>query len=117
MNYRQQMIAELAKEIKDSGYRVFISGNGEYGFYTDIYGARVISFGCDLGSIRFSGNYKTNQPANTGTGWRICEDSKNFSEIFSTIAPRWAVGSAKWAFTTLEQYLDTYQSSSKFKEI
>lgn len=113
-NYKTEAIAELAVKIKQAGYRVFIAGSGNYGFYTDEHGTRVVSFQYDLGGISFSGNYKTEQPRTTGTGWRL--DVHGFSEMFSQGAPDWAVRGFKWKYTTLAEHLATYQASSKYVE-
>jgi hypothetical protein len=112
----QKFIAEVAADIKAKGYRVFISGSGTYGIFTDDVGAKVISFGYDLGCVNFSGNYKTDKPMQTGTGWSIGR-STDIDEIFKSSPFHWAVGSSKWKYTTLEQFLKTYQVSSKFEEL
>jgi len=112
--YEKELITELAAEIKAAGYRVFIAERGTYGFYTDTAGSRVVSFQIDLGVIHYGGNYKTNRPQQCGTGWRL--DTADFGTMFNQCAPRWAVGDASWQFTTLEQHLKAYQSSSKYQE-
>lgn len=119
MNYKQQAIKELATAIKAQGFRVFIAKNGEYGFYTDQDGAKVISFQCNLGGFSCSGNYKTNQPQKTGTGWQITDDftQDQARGAFEQTPPRWAVGKAKWHYTTLDQHLDQYQKSSVYVEL
>ena len=117
-NYKQDMIREIAEDIKKAGFRVFLAASGTYGFFTDAEGSRVISFQTEILSLSFSGNYKTDNPKGTGSGWQILEGyPKDFSEIFNSYPPHWAVGSAKWKFTTLDQHLATYQKSSKYQEI
>lgn len=116
MSYKKEMIRELSADIKKAGFRVFIAASGEYGFYTDAEGSRIVSFGVDLLSVRYSGNYVTNMPRNTGTGWRIGENLTEFAAAFNYCAPSWAVGTAKWKYTTLAEYLKSYQASSKFEE-
>lgn len=116
-NYKTNTISDLGEQIKNAGFRVFIANRGTYGFYTDNAGSKVVSFGIDLLRIRFSGNYKTDNPVKTGTGWVIADDSEKFNDMFNTFPPKWAVGNAKWKFTTLEEYLNTYQVSSNFNEI
>lgn len=120
MTRNQQLVSEVAAQILAQGYRVFIAKRGDYGFFTDAEGSRVISFGCDLGGINFSGNYKTSIPQQTGTGWRITDnlyDAFDCAQIFNASAPWWAVGDATWNYTTLAQYLKTYQPSSEFSEL
>lgn len=119
MNHKQQAVAEIAAQIKGQGFRPFIAENGDYGFFTDSDGSKVVSFGHDLGGIHFSGNYKTSAPQTTGTGWRMTDsaygklDCKN---LFAQSAPQWAIRGATWRHTTLAEYLKTYQPSSKFVE-
>lgn len=117
MAYEKETIAELVPEIKKAGYRVFVAKKGTYGFYTDAEGSRVISFGADLSRVSFSGNYITNQPRLTGTGWVLGYDLKNFDSAFKASPSLNFVGISKWAFTSLKQYLEAYQSSSEFKEV
>lgn len=115
MTTKQDIAKDLAASIKAAGFRVFLSGNGEYGIYTDAEGSRVVSFSSEYGMPKFSGNYTTSAPRHTGTGWRLRVAS--FTEMFNEIPGSWAVGSATWKYTTLKQHLDTYQSSSKYTEI
>jgi len=116
----KEMISDLVAMIKAAGFRAFVAERGTYGFFTNAAGSRVISFGIDLGAITFSGNYKTNQPSQTGTGWmigRTCDiQTSSFEALIDHYPPRWAVGDAKWQFTSLEQHLKTYQESSRYKE-
>jgi len=37
--------------------------------------------------------------------------------MFAAIAPQWAIQGAKWKYTTLDQHLAVYQSSSKYTEL
>lgn len=114
-NYAKQIIADTAASIKKAGFRVFLAESGTYGFYTDADGSRVVSFQTDLGQLSFSGNYKTNNPSQTGTGWRL--NTQGYADMFNVVAPAWAVRDAKWQYTTLAQHLKTYQSSSKYREV
>ena len=118
-DYARELIDDLVPSIKAQGYRVFIAERGTYGFYTDQEGSKVISFKADLGNISFSGNYKTNNPKSTGTGWRISDSDKgNYEQMFNSFPPSWAVaGCSKWKYTTLDQHLDDYQKSSKYVEV
>jgi len=112
MNYRQKMIQERAQEIKEAGFRVFLSKDGEYGFFTDAEGSRVVSFGLDLGVTRFSGNYISE---GNGSGWRMEGDT--YSAMFKQNPPSWAVGNTPTKLKTLKQYLKDYQRSSLFKQV
>lgn len=119
MSYKQEIFAEVAQQIKKEGFRVFVADSGTYGFFTDTEGTRVISIGMDFTQVKASGNYKTNQPKLTGTGWGITDNviTGHASHYFNASAPRWAVGDSKWRFTTLNEHLATYQTSSKYKEV
>ncbi len=116
---KKQIIAKLADEIKKQGFRPFIAEKGDYGFFTDAEGSRIVSFGFDLGGIKYSGNYKTSAPNQCGTGWRMEEsfnDSPNCDALFKAGAPQWATSGATWRYTTLAEHLATYQQSSKYTE-
>lgn len=119
-NYKTEAVAQLAAQITAAGFRAFIAESGTHGFFTDEKGSRVVSFQYDLGGISFSGNYRTDSPRTTGTGWRL-EPPRGplrpeLARMFGAHAPQWAVGSTPWRFTTLAQYLATYQKSSQFVE-
>lgn len=115
MTYKTEMVKELANQIKQEGFRVFIAKSGTYGFYTDTTGSRVVSFQADLGGMKFIGNYKTSAPHSTGTGWELSQDT--FQGMFNQSAPSWAVKGVTWKYTTLEQHLATYQQSSIYAEV
>lgn len=114
MSYKTEAVTELAKQIKAAGFRVFIAKSGTYGFYTDEAGEKLVSFQFDLGGFRFTGNYKTDNPHGCGTGWQLVE-GRSFQEMFNE-CPTWSLRGAKWHYTTVEQYLSTYQRSSVFTE-
>lgn len=114
-NYKTEATAQLAQEIKAAGFRVFLAESGTYGFYTNADGSRVTCFQYDLGGFRFSGNYKTDQPRMTGTGWEVLKGS--FADMNAEYPPSWATRQSKWSFTTLEQHLATYQASSRYTEV
>jgi hypothetical protein len=114
-NYKTEAIAELAQEIKASGFRVFIAASGTYGFYTDLEGSRVTSFQYGLGGFEFHGNYKSDQPRSTGTGWRVLNGT--FKDMSAEYPPSWATKGANWRFTTLEEHLGVYQASSRYVEV
>jgi hypothetical protein len=121
MSYKVEAVAQLAQEIKAAGFRVFIAKSGTYGFYTDEAGSRVVCFQFDLGGFKFSGNYKTDQPRSTGTGWGFGEaasvSAESLDSMLKSNPPQWAVRGANWQLTTLEQHLKTYQASSVYTEV
>lgn len=118
MTYEQEIIKQLADKIKAQGFRVFIGKSGTHGFYTNKEGKRLVSFQYSLG-LSFGGNYKTDNPRQTGQGWRIADsDNGNYEDMLAASAPWWAIKDAKkWQFKTVKQYLKEYQRSSKFKEL
>lgn len=117
MDYKSQMVKELSENIKKQGFRVFVAESGTYGFFTDENGSKVISFQVDP-IVSFSGNYKTSNARQCGTGWRISEDiPRHFKTLFETSPPQWATIGNKWVYTTLEEHLGTYQKSSRYTEI
>lgn len=118
MRHEKAMIDELAHALKTKGFRVFIAEKGTYGFFTDTEGTRVVSFGFDLGVLRFSGNYTTDNPRATGTGWFIREGwTMDFEGLFNA-HPGWAfVSNTKWKFTPLGRFLELYQPSSRYFEL
>lgn len=121
MTYKTEAVAALAQEIKAAGFRVFIAKSGTHGFYTDEGGTRVVSFQFDLGGFKFSGNYKSDQPRQTGTGWGMGEhasvSASGLKNMLESTPPQWAVRGANYRLTTLEQHLATYQASSVYTEI
>lgn len=114
-NYKIEAVKALAQEIKADGFRVFIAKSGTYGFYTDADGSRLVSFQLDLGGFNFTGNYKTDQPRSTGTGWQLVQN-RTYKEMFNE-CPTWSLRGASWKFTTLAQHLATYQASSVYTEV
>lgn len=115
MSYKTEAVQELAQKIKAAGFRVFIAKSGTYGFYTDADGTRLVSFQFDLGGFKFTGNYKTDNPRRTGTGWQLVQN-RTFQEMFNEY-PTWSLAGASWQFTTLAQHLKTYQASSHYVEV
>jgi hypothetical protein len=115
MSYKVEAVAQLAQEIKAAGFRVFLAKSGTHGIYTDAEGTKVVSFQFDLGGFKFTGNYKTDQPRQTGTGWGLEDGS--FQNMFNQYPPQWAVRGANWKYTTLAQHQATYQASSQYTEL
>lgn len=111
--YQQDIVNELVKDILKHGFRVFISKSGTYGFYTDDKCSYPVSFRCEFGSIKFSGNYTSSK---SGTGWRL-EDNKTYSQMFDTYPPNWITNYDKVKLVSANEYLKCYQKSSLFKEV
>ena len=120
MNYKLEIINEIAESAMQAGYRAFLAESKEYGFFTDAEGSRVVSFQFDLLSSSFSGNYVTDKPRQTGTGWRIGENyaltQGSFDGMFNSGPPMWAVKDAKWHHATLADHLKRYGCSSRYTE-
>lgn len=121
---KKELIREFALSIKKCGYRAFIAELGTYGFFTDEEGTRVVSFHEDYGDIHLSGNYITDNPRSSGTGWGmgtypcLSVPKQRADEWFNAVPFREAISSCRtWRYTTLEEHLKTYQQSSKYEEI
>lgn len=117
MSYKKEMIAEVVEKIKAQGFRVFLADKGTYGFFTDKEGSKVISFGVDLLSIYYSGNYKSSNPQKCGQGWKICENAEDFQKVFDASPPYWAVQGFKWSYKSVEDQIAMYGQSSKYQEV
>ena len=120
----KEAIFIFAEVVKLMGYRVFIAERGTYGFFTDQEGTRVVSFEETYGNIKLSGNYVTDNPKSSGTGWYIDAVRPDVS-LKDTIDnafnaspfPGAIQHCGTWRYTTLEEHLKNYQSSSRYKEI
>ena len=122
----KERTAELVSKIKSFGYPVYLSEKGNYGFFTNADGSRVVSFQIDYFFFNFSANHKS---IGLGTGYRITNDEKCLLweiDIFCTAkfleslinAPvyRSRRKSEKFiSWTTLNQHLAMYQDSSKYQ--
>lgn len=118
--------SEFFEAMKAKGYRVFVANpssrfNRFYGFFTKD-GANIVSFQEDFGSMSVSGNYTTENPKQTGTGWQIASVSlqsivDNAETFLNASAPRWAHHGFKWRYTTLDEHLVMYGRSSKYQEV
>ena len=118
--YEKEAAQAVVQAIKAAGFRAFLAESGTYGFYTDADGSKIISFQCNgIEGPKFSGNYKTSAPRQTGTGWRISDDfnASDLDKYFNASPPHWAVSCAKWEFTSLADHQATYQASSKYTEV
>lgn len=109
LNYKQKMVSKLVAMIQKENLRVFVAERGDYGFYTDAKGKRVVSFQLDP-CLNFSGKYKS---LHNGTSWRIIEGlPDDFTNLLKTNSPFEFI-----RYATLDEYLNMYQKSSKFKEV
>lgn len=118
--YEQRRALEIAHAAINGGYRAFIAENGNYGFYTDAEGSRIVSFQVNgYFEESASGNYVTNQPKQTGTGWRMVDsvNTDSLKAYFDASPPHWAVGKSTWRYATLEDQKNRYQSSSRYAEV
>lgn len=116
-DWKIEATKELAENIKASGFRVFLAERGTYGFYTNAEGSKIVSFQLDLGGFNFTGNYKTDNPRSTGTGWQLNQTTgRTYQDMFNE-CPSWSLRGASWSYTTLEQHLATYDRSSKYTEV
>ena len=112
---KKQLIQHIAKKLDSFGYQVYLSKDGQYGFYTD--GRRVISFGGQWSfSVDFSGNYAPSKTS--GTGWGIAKEKTDITRdeadrYINTNAPTWT-GNTSPIYTTPEQHLKTYGKSSGY---
>lgn len=119
-SYKVEAVAELTAAILAAGFRVFIAENGTYGFYTNAEGSHVVSFQCDLGGFKFSGNYASKS---CGTGWVMGDlmawSKADLEQTFKNAqhAPQWATRGEPVEITTLVQKLRAYQWSSRFVEV
>ena len=114
---KKQLVKHFANKLVSFGYVVYLSGSGEYGFYTD--GNRCVSFGGMWGfSLDITGNYRSNR---CGTGWsiekEICDfDKDDAKKWINQNPPFWATNGEQVKLTTPEQHLHTYGNSSGYVE-
>lgn len=104
----------IAREAIAEGFRAYIAEKGNYGFFTD--GARVVSFQVDHFDTRYTGNYRTSNPKNTGTGWEL-GSGNGYADMLNQSPPRWAHHGASWRYTTPAEHLAAYGPSSKYQEV
>lgn len=120
---KKDLITRIAAQLHSYDYTVYVSSNGEHGFYTD--GTRVVTFGGSWSwSVDFSGNYKATTAEGgrrIGTGWLIdggkelsCIGRHTADQFIKAGAPQWAVGAEQFKYTTPEQHLATYGKSSGY---
>lgn len=110
---KTQLVNDVAEALASYGYTVYLSKDKQHGFYTD--GKRVVSFGSFWNySVDFSGNYA--QSRQSGTGWQIAKEQ---GVPTKEQAARFIADNGLWAnpnpvYTTPEQHLKTYGSSSGY---
>lgn len=115
---KKELIKRITEQLVSYGYQVYVSKNGEHGFYTD--GNRVVSFGGHWNfSVDFSGNYRSRH---CGTGWQIAKEMTSIdahsAEMFiKANAPKWATRGENVEYTTPEQHLAMYGSSSGYVKV
>jgi hypothetical protein len=113
---------EAARAVAQSaiacGLVPYIAERGTYGYITDATGSRVLSFGCDLGSVNYSGNYRSQS---VGSGWSIGRyagtDAITVRRAWDQVAEKPAeciMFGERVRMRTEREYLAIYQESSKF---
>ncbi len=114
--YEKEIINELVEELKSEGLKVYVAERGTHGCFTDESGDTIVSFECDLGSVKFSGNYNSQTD---GTGWVMDgkTSTESYRDLLNMKAPHWAVSNRPYTMRTAEDYLARYQESSNFKEV
>lgn len=122
----KERITELVNKIKSFGYSVYLAERGNYGFFTNSDGSKIVSFQIDYFFFNFSANHKS---IGLGTGYRITSDEQCLlweidkfctDEFLQKLinAPIYKSRRKNEKFiswTTLEQHLASYQSSSKYQ--
>lgn len=123
MKTKNDYTVELATKIKSFGFDVYLSSVGNYGFFTD--GNKLISFQIDYFFFSFSANHKS---INLGSGYRLTEDDQCLLwdvDKFCTLEFLQGLLNCKpyiskkphekfVSWTTLEEHLSFYNSSSKY---
>lgn len=115
---RKEGILELATQMKADGFEVWLSDNGEYGFFTNEEGNRVVYFqlGYTSWEVEFSGCLSGGD-RNSGTGWKM--DATNYKDAWEEAKnpPSWyrryMPSTAKYA--TRETHLRMFSASKYTK--
>lgn len=114
---KKERALEFAEHVTKQGFIAHIASRGNYGFFTDVDGKRVVSFQVDFWSIRLSGNYHASRAS--GTGWGMGEieyisslAKQDLNRLLNANAPYWA--NLKPVYTTAEEHLDAYGKSSNY---
>ena len=114
------LVKKLVKECKTKGLRVFLSneGKGNYGFFTDKNGQKVVCFDTEpFGLLRFYTAHTSKPGYNEGSGIMITEEVANPEKeclIQMLEANRETDGHKP---KTLQDQLKAYGQSSKYKEV
>ncbi len=126
MNYKQQLVVEVAKRCTACGYVVYVSGSLEYAFYTDAHGSRVVEFGFDDFALRFTGAYRAVHKADErliARGWRIKNDVELaqvdrafLNYCFNATPPEWATHGRPVRRTTRDEVLKDYRNTSQYSQ-
>lgn len=113
---------QFCEALKSKGFIVYIAqpknGTRFYGFFTNEVGDRVVSFQYDFSLLSVSGNYRTESPKNTGTGWRIADgltfdDIVNRADVFiESLPPRWAHNGFNWRYEKASEHISIYPASN-----
>lgn len=117
MSYISEMCQEVVKIIQEAGFTVYVSKDGEYGFFTAEDEPIVVSFSGFRHAARFYGCYTAPPNSGCGTGWGIDDiyplTVEKVHEIFrlAHYPPRWAVGNHRVTLVSTAQYLKTYTAS------
>ena len=121
MRYNVENAISFANHIKQLGFRVFLAKSKEYGFITDDKGERVMSFSFSGLQESLSGNYGP-PSRESGTGWRLqqrpsqLQTAEDVRKALYERPPEYC-GKGWKHFTTLQQHLDTYGTSSGYQEL
>jgi hypothetical protein len=111
---------DFARRVRGLGFRVFLAKDDHYGFITDDTGSRVLSFSMRDGTS-LSGNYGP-PSQKSGTGWRLEQapsdlvTAEDVRRALYAGAPHWC-GDGWKRYTTLEQHMALYGSSSEYREV
>lgn len=122
---KQHRIFALANKIKSFGYNVYLSERNEYGFFTDNESKRLVSFQIDYFFFNFSSNHKS---INLGSGVRLTNDEKciewdidtwcTYDFLKSLMTSKPYISKRKKekfiSWTTLQEHMEIYNSSSKY---
>lgn len=121
---KKKAVLELCEILAKLGYDAYIAESGAYGFFTPKDGSRVVSFQVNFSWFDFSINHKS---VNLGTGYRITNDGEcpiyNLSFMTAEYAQK-LINSPSYrsrkkserfiSWTTKQQHIDIYGSSSKY---
>lgn len=118
-NYKKELIARFADNLKSQGFTVYMAASGTYGFYSDETEKRVVSFHYDFGGVKLGGNYHASRQS--GTGWDmgtigVNADAKELRERLYAIAPAWTANTNP-KYCTVADQLERYGQSSGYEKI